>query len=216
MFTVVPNVAPGASDMGSGPRALKRAMDITLAGPLLILFAPVGLAIAIAITLDSPGPVLFSQVRIGRHGRPFKMYKFRSMRPDRRKTDLGPPLGTTDRRRVHKTRTDPRVTRIGRFLRRSCLDEVPQLLNVLRGEMSMVGPRPELPEIVARYEPWQHRRHAVCPGITGWWQVNRDGRRLMHESIELDLYYLAHWSVTLDLLILLRTVRIVLGGVGAF
>jgi lipopolysaccharide/colanic/teichoic acid biosynthesis glycosyltransferase len=191
-------------------------MDIAFAGPLLILLGPLALLIAIAIMLDSRGPVVFSQQRIGRYGQPFRMYKFRSMLSDRRKANLGPPLGTSERRRVHKTPGDPRITRVGRFLRRTCLDEIPQLLNVLRGEMSLVGPRPELPEIVARYEPWQHRRHAVSPGITGWWQVNRDGRRLMHESTELDLYYLAHWSVGLDLLILVRTVRIVLRGVGAF
>ena len=101
-------------------------------------------------------------------------------------------------------------------MRRTCLDEVPQLWNVLRGEMSLVGPRPELPEIVARYEPWQHQRHAVTPGLTGWWQVNRNGRRLMHESTELDLYYLEHWSVGLDLVILCRTLLIVIRGVGAF
>jgi exopolysaccharide biosynthesis polyprenyl glycosylphosphotransferase len=197
-------------------RAVKRAMDLVLASALLLVLAPVGLLIALAIVLDSPGPVLFSQQRIGRHGRPFRMYKFRSMVPERRTRNLGPPAGIAERRRVHKTRRDPRVTRVGRFLRRTCLDELPQLLNVLRGEMSMVGPRPELPEIVARYEPWQHLRHRVNPGMTGWWQVMRDGHRLMHESTELDLYYLTHWSLGLDLLILLRTVRIVLRGVGAF
>jgi exopolysaccharide biosynthesis polyprenyl glycosylphosphotransferase len=195
---------------------IKRGMDLVLASLLLLALAPVSVVIAIAIRLDSPGPILFTQQRIGRHGRPFRMFKFRSMVAERRTRDVGPPPGTAERRRVHKTPNDPRVTRLGRVLRRTCLDEVPQLLNVLRGEMSLVGPRPELPEIVARYEPWQHHRHAVPPGITGWWQVNRDGQRLMHESTELDLYYLAHWSVWLDLRIMLRTVLIVLRGVGAF
>jgi exopolysaccharide biosynthesis polyprenyl glycosylphosphotransferase len=197
-------------------RAVKRAIDIGLASLLLVSLLPVCLLIALAIRLDTPGPALFSQERIGRHGRTFRMHKFRSMVAERRAADLGPPAGTPDRRHVHKTPNDPRITRVGRFLRRTCLDEVPQLLNVLRGDMSMVGPRPELPEIVARYEPWQHHRHAVTPGITGWWQVNRDGRRLMHESTELDLYYLSHWSLALDLVILMKTILIVLRGVGAF
>jgi lipopolysaccharide/colanic/teichoic acid biosynthesis glycosyltransferase len=195
---------------------LKRALDVLLAGTLLLLFVPFGLAIATAILLDSPGPVLFSQTRVGRYGKTFRMVKFRSMRPDRRKRNIGPPTGVIERRRVHKSLHDPRITRVGRILRRTCLDEVPQLVNVLRGEMSLVGPRPELPEIVARYQPWQHARHAVLPGITGWWQVNRDGTRLMHESTEMDLYYLAHASLALDVVILLRTVRMVLRGVGAF
>jgi exopolysaccharide biosynthesis polyprenyl glycosylphosphotransferase len=196
--------------------AVKRAMDIAVACAVLVPLAPLCVLIAAMIALDSPGPILFTQERIGRHGRPFRMLKFRSMVAERRQRNVGPPQGTGERRRVHKTQNDPRVTRVGRFLRRTCLDEIPQLINVLRGEMSIVGPRPELPHIVAQYEPWQHHRHAVNPGMTGWWQVNRDGHRLMHESTELDLYYLSHWSVWLDVLILVRTVLVVLRGVGAF
>ncbi|MDQ6673492.1 MAG: sugar transferase [Chloroflexota bacterium] len=196
--------------------AVKRAMDIVIAAVALVCLAPVFAIIAVAIKFDSPGSVLFRQERIGRYGRPFQMLKFRTMIADRRKQTLGVPPDAEDRRRAHKTPHDPRITRLGRFLRRSCLDEIPQLWNVLRGEMSLVGPRPELPEIVARYESWQHQRHAVTPGLTGWWQVNRDGRRLMHESTELDLYYLEHWSVGLDLVILFRTLLIVMRGVGAF
>jgi lipopolysaccharide/colanic/teichoic acid biosynthesis glycosyltransferase len=108
------------------------------------------------------------------------------------------------------------VTPLGRFLRRTSLDELPQLWNVLRGDMSLVGPRPELPEIVARYEEWQHVRHTVRPGLTGWWQVNRPPDRLMHEVVELDIYYVKHRSLALDLKILLRTVSAVLRGTGAF
>jgi lipopolysaccharide/colanic/teichoic acid biosynthesis glycosyltransferase len=121
-----------------------------------------------------------------------------------------------DRRRTHKSRWDPRVTRVGRILRRTSLDELPQLWNVLKGEMSLVGPRPELPQIVMRYEEWQHARHLVTPGLTGWWQVNRDGKRLMHEATELDLYYVQNQGFTLDFAILLRTVRVVLLGTGSF
>src|SRR5262249_33056604 len=110
----------------------------------------------------------------------------------------------------------PRVTRLGRFLRRTSLDELPQLWNVLRGDMSMVGPRPELPEIVARYEEWQHGRHAVRPGLTGWWQVNRPADKLMYEVVELDIYYVTNRSFWLDVRILVRTVSAVVRGTGAF
>ena len=144
------------------------------------------------------------------------MLKFRTMVGDRRKRAVRPPVGVRERRRVHKSPHDPRITRVGRVLRRTCLDELPQLVNVLRGEMSLVGPRPELLEIVANYHQWQHTRHLVAPGITGWWQVNRKATVLMHEATELDLYYIEHWSLGFDLRILLRTIAIVLRGVGAY
>jgi lipopolysaccharide/colanic/teichoic acid biosynthesis glycosyltransferase len=193
--------------------AVKRAIDVLLAASALVLLAPLLALIAIVIKLDSPGPVFFAQKRVGRYGRTFVMFKLRTMIPERRNRHLPTRV---ERRRAHKTPNDPRVTRVGRILRRTCLDEVPQLWNVLRGDMSIVGPRPELPEIVAQYEPWQNQRHLVAPGITGWWQVNRDGSRLMHQSTDLDLYYIEHWSVGLDLQILARTLLIVLRGVGAF
>jgi len=196
--------------------AFKRAIDIVLASIALILLLPPLALIALIIVCDSAGPALFRQERIGKGGRPFVMLKFRTMVADRRARDAGPPKGLGERRRVHKSPEDPRITAVGRFLRRSCLDELPQLWNVLGGSMSLVGPRPELPEIVARYEPWQHLRHVVAPGITGWWQIERDGVHLMHEATELDLFYLEHWSIGLDLQILARTVVIVLRGVGAF
>jgi exopolysaccharide biosynthesis polyprenyl glycosylphosphotransferase len=194
----------------------KRLLDVTLALAMLVVLAPLLLAIALAIALDSPGPMLFRQTRIGRGGRPFQMLKFRTMCQERRRRAVGPPPGVVERRRRHKRARDPRITRMGRVLRRTCLDELPQLWNVLLGDMSLVGPRPELPEIVARYEPWQHARHLVTPGITGWWQVNRDGQRLMHEATELDLHYIRHQSLWLDLMILVRTVGAVATGAGAF
>jgi lipopolysaccharide/colanic/teichoic acid biosynthesis glycosyltransferase len=203
-------------DCDARARAVKRAIDIVVASVALLVLAPLSGVIALAVVLDSPGPVLFRQQRIGKHGRPFVMLKFRTMIADRRTRNVGPPTGVPDRRRTHKSPNDPRITFIGRFLRRSCLDELPQFWNVLLGSMSLVGPRPELPDIVARYEPWQHARHRVAPGITGWWQVNRDGVHLMHQATELDLFYLEHWSVSLDLYILARTLAIVLRGVGAF
>lgn len=192
----------------------KHALDVTLATLLLLLLLPLLLAITVGIWLTCGRPSLFRQVRIGRGGRPFVMYKFRTMRPDRRKR--AEPYAGPDRRRTHKSPHDPRVTRLGRFLRRTSLDELPQLLNVLTGDMSLVGPRPELPEIVARYAPWQHQRHLVRPGITGWWQVQGRSHRPMHEHTELDLYYVAHRSVMLDVWILLRTLPAVLGRRDAF
>jgi lipopolysaccharide/colanic/teichoic acid biosynthesis glycosyltransferase len=194
----------------------KRTLDMVVATVLLIALVWVFALIAILVKMSSPGPVFFRQVRIGRHGQPFTMIKLRTMCPERRRRNAGPPDGVPDRRRRHKSRRDPRVTHIGRLLRRSCLDELPQLWNVLRGEMSLVGPRPELPEIVARYEAWQHARHLVTPGITGWWQVNRDRQRLMHEATELDLHYVRNQSLWLDLLILARTLGSVVRGSGAF
>jgi lipopolysaccharide/colanic/teichoic acid biosynthesis glycosyltransferase len=192
----------------------KRMFDVVVAGGLLIVLSPLMGVVAIAVKFDSPGPVLFLQERVGYRGRPIRIIKFRTMRPDRRKRTGTPP--GPERRRVHKSSADPRVTRLGRILRRTCVDELPQLWNVLRGDLSMVGPRPELPQIVAQYEPWQHVRHTVKPGLTGYWQVNRDGQRLMHEQTELDLLYLQKQSFGLDVQIVLRTVGVILRGLGAF
>ncbi len=197
-------------------RAIKRVIDVGLSSLALVVLSPVFGVIALGVMLDSRGPILFRQERIGRYGRSFVMLKFRTMIADRRTRNLGPPAGVPERRRTHKSPNDPRITLLGRFLRRTCLDELPQFWNVLSGSMSIVGPRPELPEIVAQYEPWQHSRHLAAPGITGWWQVNRDGVHLMHQATELDLFYLEHWSVALDIRILARTFGIVLRGVGAF
>lgn len=194
----------------------KRSLDLVFATTMLVGLCWLFVLLALAVKLSSPGPVFFRQVRVGRQGRHFVMLKFRTMRPERRRDHRGPPTGIAERRHHHKTRRDPRVTCVGRLLRRTCLDELPQLWNVLTGDMSLVGPRPELPEIVARYEPWQHARHLVTPGMTGWWQVNRDPQRLMHEATELDLHYVRNQSLWLDLLILVRTVGAVVGGTGAF
>jgi lipopolysaccharide/colanic/teichoic acid biosynthesis glycosyltransferase len=197
-------------------RIAKRVIDIVLSSVALLVLCPVFALIALAVRIDSRGPVLFRQERIGKYGRSFVMLKFRTMTADRRTRNIGPPEGMSERRRVHKSPNDPRITFLGRFLRRTCLDELPQFWNVLCGSMSLVGPRPELPDIVAQYEPWQHARHLTPPGITGWWQVNRDGVHLMHQATELDIFYLEHWSVSLDFRILASTLGIVLRGVGAF
>ena len=202
---------------------VKRVLDIVFATALLVVLSPLLLAIALAVMWSSSGPVLYHQPRIGRFGRPFEMLKFRTMGPDRRSQDTGPPDGVPERRRYHKTRDagrDPRVTQVGRMLRRTSLDELPQLWNVVRGDMSLIGPRPEMPYLVARYQPWQHARHLIRPGITGWWQVNRSDRwlegLLMHEATDLDLYYVQHQSAWLDIVILLRTFGAVMRGSGAY
>jgi len=192
----------------------KRCLDVALAAIALVCTSWLMALLALLVRLDSPGPAIFRQTRIGRGGKPFTVYKFRTMRVD--------PSGelrlfrTEDGRYVHKIKDDPRVTRVGRFLRRTSLDELPQLWNVLRGEMSLVGPRPELPQIVRCYEPWQHARHIVRPGITGWWQISGRSHLPMHEHTEYDLYYVEHLSFWLDVKILLRTLWITVRGVGAF
>lgn len=192
----------------------KRIVDILIASIALLALAPLLILVAAAVRLDSPGPILFRQTRIGRHNRTFTIFKFRTM------VDSGPEsfllLKDQDGQWRHKLRHDPRITRVGRLLRRTSVDELPQLANILLGHMSLVGPRPELPQIVHRYEPWQHVRHLVRPGLTGWWQVSGRSDRPMHEHTDLDLYYVEHLSVWLDLKILIRTVKVVLKGLGAF
>jgi lipopolysaccharide/colanic/teichoic acid biosynthesis glycosyltransferase len=203
-------------DARSAAKTAKRVFDIAVAATALILLAPLVACVSLAILLDTGRPIFFRQRRVGQYGRLFDIWKFRTMVPDRRTRNVGPPAGLAERRRAHKSAGDPRLTRVGRFLRRTCLDEIPQFWNALRGDMSIVGPRPELPEIVEQYEDWQHARHLVTPGITGWWQVNRDARIPMHRASQLDLYYVEHWSLWLDLVILVRTIGVVFRGVGAF
>jgi lipopolysaccharide/colanic/teichoic acid biosynthesis glycosyltransferase len=215
-FVAAPNVGERPVFAISGYQRTKRTLDIMVSLVLMVTIAPLLLLVAIAIVIDSRGPVLYRQTRIGQHGRRFDMLKFRTMRAERRVRNAGPPSGEPERRRRHKSIGDPRVTRTGRLLRRACLDELPQLWNVLRGEMSLVGPRPELPSIVDTYEPWQHLRHLVAPGITGWWQVNRAADQLMHEATELDIYYVQNHSLVLDLKIMARTLGAVIDGRGAY
>ena len=192
----------------------KRVIDVVAAGVLLVLLTPVLLAAVIWIILDCRANPFFTQRRIGRDGVAFRLLKLRTM-DSSASVDLVWLIDDRGVRR-HKVRHDPRVTRPGRFLRRTSIDELPQLVNVLRGEMSLVGPRPELPEIVAGYAPWQHARHAVRPGLTGWWQVSGRSDAPMHEHTELDMFYVERVSPRLDLLIALKTIRVVVKGLGAF
>lgn len=208
-------VLPTVPDRHWTQRA-QRLLDVLVSAALLLALLPVFLVIALLIRLDSPGPVLFTRSRVGKDGEEFAFFKFRSMYTDA-EARLGALLAANERGGpVFKMRDDPRVTRVGRLLRRTSLDELPQLLNVLRGEMSLVGPRPALPREVARYTPRQRQRLSVTPGLTGIWQVSGRADVPFERSVELDLYYIAHQSLALNLRILLLTVPAVLSGRGAY
>lgn len=197
--------------------ALKRAIDLAIAVVGLVLAAVPMALIALLIRLDSPGPILLRQPRVGKNGRPFALLKFRTMvaNADQLRGDLVAESKAADPR-LFKHAADPRLTRFGKWLRRWSLDECPQLWNIVRGEMSVVGPRPPLPEEVALYEPTHHPRLTVVPGLTGLWQVNGRSDLSFEEMIRLDLYYVETWSPWLDLKLIVRTIPAVLGGRGAY
>ena len=198
-------------------RLVKRILDIVVAGLLLLLLWPIMLVTAILIRLDSPGPIIFRQRRVGEGERLFWMYKFRTMVQGA--AEQQDSLMSRDEQGnviFEKRPDDPRVTRLGRFLRRCSLDETPQFINVLRGEMSLVGPRPELPVIVEKYQAWQRKRFAVPPGMTGWWQVRGRSQQPMNMRTEDDLYYIQNYSLLLDVHILWKTVGAVISGRGAY
>lgn len=205
--------APSISDK---QRLIKRLFDLMFAFAVMLIFAPVMLIIALLIKLDSPGPILFRQKRIGENMQPFDIIKFRTMIQNaeelsfrvEKKDELGMIL--------HKHRDDPRVTRLGRFLRHYSLDEFPQFLNVLLGNMSVVGPRPEMPHLVEKYKSWQFVRFTVPQGITGWWQVTGRSNKPMHLNTDKDLYYIDNYSFWLDLKIIYKTIIVVIRGRGAF
>ncbi len=208
-FGGIPLVGLREAVLSPAQRVIKRVFDIALASVGLFFGWPVMLGIAIAIRLDSTGPVIFRQERIGQHGRLFSMLKFRSMVDNAEKLQ---DTSSVD----HKHADDPRVTRIGRFIRRASLDELPQLFNILRGEMSFVGPRPEMPWLVDKYEPWQRKRFEVPQGLTGWWQINGRADKPMYLHTEDDLFYIRNYSLWLDFQIILRTVVGWITGRGAY
>ncbi|GAA1946259.1 hypothetical protein GCM10009798_01560 [Nocardioides panacihumi] len=195
--------------------AVKAGADRALASLLLLLLAVPMLAVALAVRLDSAGPVIFRQTRVGRHGRHFSIYKFRSMTVDAEVRLHGLRTFNEADGPMFKMREDPRVTRVGRFIRRTSLDELPQLWNVVRGEMSLVGPRPALPEEVASYDARERRRLEVRPGMTGAWQVSGRSRLGWDETVDLDLAYVDDWSLWVDVVLLARTVGAVVSGDGA-
>ncbi|MGH9403291.1 MAG: sugar transferase [Terriglobia bacterium] len=205
---------PSASPDGKKPfqRVLKRAIDIILGAAAGVISLPLGALIAVLIKLDSEGPIIFAADRVGERGRVFRLYKFRSMTPDAlQRLDELTHLNQGGKFMV-KIVDDPRVTRVGNILRKYSLDEIPQLWNVLRGEMSLVGPRPQAPGEVALYDDHQRRRLTVPAGITGWWQVTARNDPRFEVWVEKDLEYIDHWSISLDFTILLRTIGVVLAG----
>ncbi|AWB96292.1 polyprenyl glycosylphosphotransferase [Agromyces badenianii] len=199
-----------------GKHALKRGFDIFASALGLLAIAPVLIGIALAIRLDGPGSILYTQERVGRDGKTFKLMKFRSMIPDADRVRAELLERNEASGLLFKLKDDPRVTRTGRFLRKHSLDELPQLWNVLRGDMSMVGPRPPLAEEVNGYAEHVHRRLLIKPGLTGLWQVSGRSDLDWDESVRLDLYYVENWSLTGDLMLIWRTVRVVVRPVGAY
>jgi lipopolysaccharide/colanic/teichoic acid biosynthesis glycosyltransferase len=210
----------GCAFPGQQRRPGKRLLDVTIAATILIVTTPVLLAIALAIKLSSRGPVLFRQARVGHHGHDFVMFKFRTMRTgcsaDSHRAYVTKMLlgevADLEAGGLYKLHGDPRVTGVGHFLRRFSLDELPQLLNVLRGEMSLVGPRPALHYEVSLYEPQHLLRFLAPPGMTGLWQVSGRSRLSMRQALDLDVEYVQAQSMRLDLLILLRTAPAVFRG----
>ena len=179
---------------------IKRILDIAISLGALILAAPLIALCAAAVRLDSPGPAFFLQRRVGKAGKRFTIYKLRSMAVEAPSYSYKVAIN------------DPRITRVGRWLRRSGLDELPQLWNVLRGDMSLIGPRPELPFIVDQYQNGERRRHEIRPGITGWWQIHHRNEVPMHLNLDYDFYYLDNMSLRLDILIARRTIKIMVAG----
>ncbi len=215
-FAGLPMLDLRAPALNDYQRFVKRMFDLTLTLLIMPFVLPIMALIALAIRLEGPGPIFFRQQRVGENGKLFEMLKFRSMVPDAEQRLEEIIQRDEHGNLIHKTNNDPRVTRVGKFLRRTSLDELPQLFNVLKGEMSLVGPRPELPFLVDQYELWQRKRFAVPQGITGWWQINGRSDKPMHLNTEDDLYYIHHYSILLDLQIMLKTIWVVLRGKGAY
>jgi exopolysaccharide biosynthesis polyprenyl glycosylphosphotransferase len=225
----------GVSRTGFGEPALKgaglvakRTMDLFLSLLVLIVFAPLYALIALLVRMYSPGPILFKQIRAGKDGRPFTFYKFRTMRHDidvtlhrEYATNFigGKELRLKDERsdkKIYKMPNDPRVTSIGRILRKTSLDELPQIFNVIRGDMSIVGPRPPIAYELTIYKEWHKRRLRAKPGITGLWQVSGRSSVPFHDMVLLDLYYINRWSLPLDVEIIMKTIPVVFSGKGAY
>jgi lipopolysaccharide/colanic/teichoic acid biosynthesis glycosyltransferase len=204
-------------ELGGVAYAIKGVADRVAAALILAVLAMPMLLIAVVVKLSSPGPVIVRQVRVGRFGRPFTFFKFRSMREDAELIrDELEEHNSHESPTIFKIKSDPRITRFGGFVRRTSIDELPNLFNVLRGEMSLVGPRPPLPREVAHYQPRHLQRLAAKPGITGLWQVRGRSEIGFEEMVDLDLEYIERWSLWLDVMILARTPFVVVNGRGAW
>ena len=196
--------------------AIKRIVDALIAAVTMLALSPFWALFALLIKLDSPGPVYFRQTRLGKGGKPFTAYKFRSM-GEKAEAELASLMEKNEADGpIFKIKNDPRITKVGRVLRRTSLDELPQLINVLKGEMSLVGPRPPLPSEVEQYEPWHLKRLDAAPGLTGLWQVSGRSELPFDEMVMLDIYYIENWSLGMDIKIILRTIPAVISGKGAY
>jgi exopolysaccharide biosynthesis polyprenyl glycosylphosphotransferase len=215
-FAGIPMLDLRAPALNDYQRMIKRAFDLTIAILSLPMALPLMSIITLLIKLEDSEEVLFRQDRVGENGHIFEMLKFRTMVPEAENLRHLVEQVTEDGRLIHKKANDPRVTRMGRILRRTSLDELPQLYNILKGDMSLVGPRPELPYLVDRYETWQRQRFAVPQGVTGWWQINGRSDKPMHLNTEDDLYYVQNYSLLLDIYILIKTIGVVIRGKGAY
>ena len=215
-FAGIPVFDLRASPIDGYKRILKRAFDVTFGLVMLLPALPFMGIFSLLILLENGQPAILRQDRVGENGLLFKMLKFRTMVANAEELKSQVESLDQDGNLIQKTKNDPRITRIGRFLRRFSLDELPQLFNILAGTMSLVGPRPEMPYLVDRYQPWQWQRFTVPPGLTGWWQVSGRSDKPMHLHTEDDLYYIQNYSIWLDLQILVRTVWVVLVGKGSY
>lgn len=215
-FAGIPMLDLRASAIDDYQRMMKRAFDLFFGLLGLIIALPFMAVSALLIVLEDGRPVIFRQKRAGENGRLFDMLKFRTMVKNAEQLQSEVETRDLDGNIIHKSKNDPRITRVGRFLRRFSMDELLQFVNVVRGDMSLVGPRPELPYLVESYHPWQRKRFSVPPGITGWWQVSGRSDKPMHLHTEQDLYYIQNYSIWLDIQILLRTAWVVLIGRGAY
>ena len=195
---------------------LKRVFDLSVGLFVLIPALPLMALSVMLVYLEDGAPVIFRQKRVGKDGYLFTMFKIRTMVKNAEQLQSQMQKRDVDGNLIHKTKDDPRVTRVGRVLRRFSLDELPQLFNVLSGTMSLVGPRPEIPYLADEYAPWQRKRLDVLPGMTGWWQISGRSDKPMHLHTEDDLYYIQNYSIWLDLQIILRTIWVVLIGKGSY
>jgi len=215
-FAGIPMLDLRASAIDDYQRLIKRTFDLVFGLFAMIVSSPLMILSAFFVMLEDGRPVLFRQERVGENGRIFNMLKFRTMIKDAEERKGEVEKWDSQGNLIHKVKDDPRVTRAGRLLRRFSLDELPQLFNILAGTMSLVGPRPEMPYLVDKYQPWQRKRFAVPPGLTGWWQVNGRSDKPMHLHTEDDLYYIQNYSIWLDLQIIIRTIWVVLIGRGSY
>jgi len=215
-FAGIPMIDLRASAIDDYQLLVKRVFDLLFGTLSLLLVLPLLILLALMILIADGRPVFFKQRRAGMNGRIFEMLKFRTMVKGAESMSAKVAQCDENGNVIYKIKNDPRITPVGRFLRRFSLDELPQLLNILKGDMSLVGPRPEMPELVEKYQPWQRKRFAIPQGLTGWWQIHGRSDKPMYLHTEDDIYYIQHYSIWLDVFILINTFWIVIRGKGAY